>query len=255
MDHSLYNAVFTAAHQENPPSHDPYPTHTSPQLHAPRPRNFIPPPASKNKSFAIPVTPDPTPKVRPIIPESEFRPIVRQSIVAPIPTPRQLIIPRLPRPASRALQLQHQLVHVFRIRLVCVRAVGLDVYHTLRLGVLARFCIGGVGVTAELPSSAQGMVHDRARQAACVARVKVFGREVVDDVGGLGGGEERGAAAVAEEAEVAVVGYDQDGGVPGCLRRGGRARANVVHRADVAAVETEAGAGLEHLPVGGVGGC
>lgn len=70
---------------------------------------------------------------------------------------------------------------------------------------------------------------------------------------GFGSGEEGGATAVAEEAEVAVVGYDVDGGVPGDLAGGAGAGADVVYRADVAAVEAEAGAQLEHAFVGGVG--
>ena len=69
----------------------------------------------------------------------------------------------------------------------------------------------------------------------------------------FGGGEEGGAAAVAEEAEVAVVGYDVDGGVPGDLAAGAAAGADVVDCADIAAVEAEAGAELEHAFVGGVG--
>lgn len=38
-----------------------------------------------------------------------------------------------------------------------------------------------------------------------------------DDFGGVVGGEEGEDLAVGEEAEVAVVGYDVDGGVPGAL--------------------------------------
>ena len=76
---------------------------------------------------------------------------------------------------------------------------------------------------------------------------------MVDYVCWLGGGEEGGAAAVAEETEVAVVGYDVDGSVPGDLGGGAAAGADVVDGADVAAVEAEARAELEHAFVGGVG--
>ena len=78
--------------------------------------------------------------------------------------------------------------------------------------------------------------------------------EVVDDVDGLGGGEEAEGGAVTEEAQVAVIRDDVDGGVPGDLggRRG--AGADVVDGANVAAVEADARAGAEHAqPGGGVG--
>lgn len=75
---------------------------------------------------------------------------------------------------------------------------------------------------------------------------------MVDDIDGLGGGEERDAGAVAEEAQVAVVGYYVDGGVPGDGGGGGGAGADVVDGADVDAGETEAGAVVEHAEVGGV---
>lgn len=104
------------------------------------------------------------------------------------------------------------------------------------------------------------MVHDRhRRQEAGSTGASVFGGqvgfgEVVHDVDGLGGGEQRGAGAVAEEAQVAVVGHDVDGGVPGDLGGGRRAGADVVDGADVAAIEAEARAGAEHGFVGWVGG-
>lgn len=43
------------------------------------------------------------------------------------------------------------------------------------------------------------------------------------------------------------------GGVPGCLAGGIATWADVVHGADVAAVESEAGARVEHVFVGWVG--
>lgn len=76
---------------------------------------------------------------------------------------------------------------------------------------------------------------------------------MVDYVCRVGGGEEGGATAVAEEAEVAVVRYDVDGGVPGDLAGGVAAGADVVDGADVATVETDAGAEMEHAFVGCVG--
>ncbi len=104
------------------------------------------------------------------------------------------------------------------------------------------------------------MLHDRhRRQEAGSTGASVFGGqvgfgEVVHDVDGLSGGEQRGAGAVAEEAQVAVVGHDVDGGVPGDLGGGRGAGADVVDGADVAAIEAEARAGAEHGFVGWVGG-
>lgn len=74
----------------------------------------------------------------------------------------------------------------------------------------------------------------------------------MDYVCWFGGGEERGAAAVAEEAQVPVVGHDVDGSVPGDLAGCAAAGADVVDGADVAAVEADAGPELEHAFVGGV---
>lgn len=77
---------------------------------------------------------------------------------------------------------------------------------------------------------------------------------MVDDVGGLGGGQEADGGAVAEEAEVAVIGDDVHGGVPRYLRRRRGPGPYVVHRADVAAVEADAWPRAEHAePGGGVG--
>lgn len=86
-----------------------------------------------------------------------------------------------------------------------------------------------------------------------MALVHMFFGEVVDHVYGFGGCEQGDAGAIAEEAEVAVVGYDVNGGVPGDLGGGGGAGADVVHCADVATVEAEARAGVEHVGVGWVG--
>lgn len=84
--------------------------------------------------------------------------------------------------------------------------------------------------------------------------VHVFDVEVGDDVGGFGGGEQRDAGSVAEEAEVAVVGYDVDGGVPGDACGGGGTGAGVVDGGDIAAVESDAWATAEERAVGGVDG-
>lgn len=81
--------------------------------------------------------------------------------------------------------------------------------------------------------------------------------EMADHGGGLRRGEEADGGAVAEEAQVAVVGDDVDGAAaPGGLGLGGRglAHADVVDGADVAAVEADAGAVLEHVLPGGVDG-
>lgn len=77
----------------------------------------------------------------------------------------------------------------------------------------------------------------------------LFG-EVMYYVDGFGGCEKGGAGAVAEAAEVAVVGDDMDGGVPGGLAGCIASGPDVVDGADVAAVETEAGPGVEHVFVG-----
>ena len=70
------------------------------------------------------------------------------------------------------------------------------------------------------------------------------------DVCWFGGGEETDATPVAEETEVAVICHNVNGGVPRDLRRRRRAWTNVVDGANVTAVESEAGAGLEHVLVG-----
>ena len=75
------------------------------------------------------------------------------------------------------------------------------------------------------------------------------------DIDWLGGGEEGDASSVAIEAEVAVVGDDVHGGVPGDLRGRAGARSGVVDGADVGAGEAEAGSGVVHCAVGGMGGC
>ena len=72
------------------------------------------------------------------------------------------------------------------------------------------------------------------------------------DIQGFRGGQQTDAGPVAKEAQVAVIRDDQDGAVPRCLRCGGGAGPDVVHCADVAAGETETGAGSVHGFVGRV---
>lgn len=106
-----------------------------------------------------------------------------------------------------------------------VCALGFDVQGAFLLFPTSWQAGGGVGcgwwgfgavrVTAEFPPATQAVVHHAAGETAGVMRMHVFFGEVVDDVSRFGGGEEGGAGAVAEEAEVAVVGDDVDRGVPG----------------------------------------
>lgn len=87
-----------------------------------------------------------------------------------------------------------------------------------------------------------------------MASVHVFLGEVVHHVCGLAGREQGCASSITEEPQVAVVGHDVDGGVPRDLAGGVAAGTDVVYRADVAAVEAEAGAVLEHVAIVRVGG-
>ncbi len=83
---------------------------------------------------------------------------------------------------------------------------------------------------------------------------EILAREMVHDVERFGGGEKADDAAVAEESQVPVIGHDVHGRVPGYLSRAGCAGPDVVHRADVAAVEADAGPRAEHGEPGGVVG-
>lgn len=74
------------------------------------------------------------------------------------------------------------------------------------------------------------------------------------DIQGFRRSQQTDAGAVPKEAQVAVVRDDQDGTVPCRLGCGGGAGPDVVHCADVAAGETEAGAGSVHGFVGRVEG-
>ena len=64
-------------------------------------------------------------------------------------------------------------------------------------------------------------------------KVESLGREVVDNVDGFVGGQEGDAGAVAEEAEVAVVGNDVDRSGPDVLGSGCAARSGVVDGGNV----------------------
>lgn len=76
---------------------------------------------------------------------------------------------------------------------------------------------------------------------------------MVDHVYGLVGCEEGDEGPVAEEAQVAVVGYNVDGAVPGYLGWRGLAGPDVVIGTDVAAVEADARSETEHsVPGGGI---
>ena len=85
--------------------------------------------------------------------------------------------------------------------------------------------------------------------------VHVFFCEVVDYLSWFCCGEKRGAGTVAEEAQIAVVCHDMDRCVECNLAGGVATGANVVHGADVAAIEAEAGPQVKHAFVGWVGIC
>ena len=56
-----------------------------PKNHYRDPLNLVPP--SFIQSFTIPVTPNPTPEKRLIIPQSKLRPVIRQLVITPISPP------------------------------------------------------------------------------------------------------------------------------------------------------------------------
>lgn len=173
--------------------------------------------------------------------------------MTPEPLPRQFVVPRAAH-SPRATKGQVQFVHV-----LWPDALGLDVDVAFRFAcAFSMVVVSGSRVkkgTAQLPSALQRVPHHRAREHAfsVVVNVQILLGEMMHHVRWLCGGEEADAGAVAEEAEVAVVGYDVDwGGVGGGAGRGGGAGPVVVDGADVAAVEADAGAGAEHGFVGGV---
>jgi hypothetical protein len=74
-----------------------------------------------------------------------------------------------------------------------------------------------------------------------------------NDFGGLGGCEKRDEAAVAVEAEVAVIGDNVDRCVPGGERRRGRTGASIIYGADVETRKADARAGTVDGGVGRMG--
>lgn len=205
------------------------------------------PPIRPSHSLPNPITPNPTKEKRLIILQPKVPPIVRQPIIAIKPPPHQLIIPRPLLPGAVEAQIQPVQILPHPLRL--------NKHVPLRLPDLP------VGVVPRRPQPPPALVrhlHRRGRQvrarAAAVERQRLA-REVVHHVGGLGHRQEGDAGAVAEEAEVAVVGHDVHGAVPGRGVRRRLAGAHVVHRGDVAAAEADAGPEAEHaLPGGGVEG-
>ena len=77
--------------------------------------------------------------------------------------------------------------------------------------------------------------------------------KIVDYIHGLCGGKEAYARTIAEEAKIAVIGYDVDRGIPRRLHGRGSAGADVVHGGYVAPVEADARAEAEHFSVGRIG--
>ncbi|KAJ6442638.1 LOW QUALITY PROTEIN: hypothetical protein O9K51_03813 [Purpureocillium lavendulum] len=131
----------------------------------------------------------------------------------------------------------------------------------------------------EAPSALEGVAHDGRRSCrGCTVPVVMLmlmlmlvvvvvvlvlaplleeglAGEVVDDVARRVRGEQADAGAVAEEAQVAVVGDDVDGrAAPGGLVGGHLALADVVDGADVAAVEADTRARAEEVAPRGVRG-
>ena len=104
-----------------------------------------------------------------------------------------------------------------------------------------------------MPAATKSVTHDGAGKGGGLSAEVLF-RYVWDDFEGLGSGEQGDAGAVAVEAEVAVVGDNVDGRVPGDLRWCTGTWTDVVDGTDVDAVEAEAWSEVEHGEVGRVGG-
>ena len=218
-----------------------------------QPRDSNPQPPIYKSVILIPhpITLDPTPKKRPIVPQPKLRPIVRQPVITPEPAPHQFIV--LGRTGALAAGAEGQL---HRVRVLWIHAFGFDGEVTFGLDVIVGFGgrISVGGGRRKFPPAPQGIFHHDAGQSAddAAAVVHVFSGEVVDHVDGYDGGEQGDAGAVAEEAQIAVVGYDMHGGIPGDLGGGRGAGADIIDFADVAAVKAEAGADVEHVRVGWV---
>ena len=110
-----------------------------------------------------------------------------------------------------------------------------------------------VGVAAQFPSAAEGVVHHGTWQPTSVVAMHVFFCEVVYHFAWFGRCEKGGAGAVTKEAEVTVVCYDVNGRVEGYLAGCVTAGPDVVYGADIATVEAKAGADMEHVFVGWIG--
>ena len=136
-----------------------------------------------------------------------------------------------------------------------VCAFGFDVNCAFSIFLFALFpgCVV-VWIPAQSPPASETIVHHCTRQAARMASVHVFLGQMVHDFCGLGGREQGCAPPIAEKPEVAVVGDYVDGVVPCNLAGSVAAGADVIDSADVAAVKAEAGAVVEHVAVGRVGG-
>lgn len=108
--------------------------------------------------------------------------------------------------------------------LVGVDALGFDVDSSFWLdGRICGAVRGGKRIRpCEFPPAAEGVFHDcdgdGATATAARVRVHIFRADMVHDVGGFRGGEQRDACAVTEEAQVPEVSHDVHGHVPGDLR-------------------------------------
>ncbi len=143
-------------------------------------------------SLTITIALNPTPSICFIIPQPKFRPIISQLVVAPIPHPDQLVVPRRSRAFARALELECHSVHVFWAWVPGVCAFGLDVEGPFFffLALMLALVVGGgglVGVTAKPPPAPKCVIHHAAGQAAGVMGVHVLFREMVYYVSGLRG--------------------------------------------------------------------
>ena len=149
-----------------------------------------------------PIASDPTEQEGLVVLESKFAPIICQAIVTPKALPGQLVAScALLRPGAKSkLHFPHVLWN-----------------HTIGFYMYVSFDFGGwiISWTAETPSAAKSIFHDAVgKERARGIGAHIFFCEVVDHIDGFGGGEEGDASAVAEEAEVAEVGYNEDGRAP-----------------------------------------
>lgn len=193
-------------------------------------------PASQASS-AIPITFYTAPVQRLLVLARELGPVVGEAVVEPEGGPDQLVV------AGAAAGAAQRQVHA--VDVLGADALGLDAQGALGL---AEVLVGVRG--RQVPTAAQRVLHDGGGEvgvcAAVVGFQQLFG-EVRHDVDGLGRREEADDGAVAEEAQVAVIGHDVHGAVPRHLRGRGLAGPDVVVGADVAAVKADARSAPEHL--------